>query len=39
MRVPAVRSATRPKPDISDDAGLLVALTEDTSETVERVLD
>jgi RNA polymerase sigma-70 factor (ECF subfamily) len=27
------------KPDISDDAGLIVALTEDTSETVERVLD
>ena len=27
------------KPDISDDAGLIVALTEDTSEAVERVLD
>ena len=27
------------KPDISDDAGLVLALTEDTSETVERVLD
>ncbi len=27
------------KPDISDDAGLILALTDDTSETVERVLD
>jgi RNA polymerase sigma-70 factor, ECF subfamily len=27
------------KPDISDDIGLILALTEDTSETVERVLD
>ena len=27
------------KPDITDDAGLMLALTDDTSETVERVLD
>ena len=27
------------KPDISEDAGLILALTDDTSETVERVLD
>src|SRR4249919_704886 len=26
-------------PDISDDAGLILALTDDTSETIERVLD